>query len=137
MDIKIGNSAEYLFISCPEVGETRAGDDDFYMVTLHLHVNEISSKIGAYIMIGELSQFQKDLSKLYDTLKHSFVFTSIEDNVKLCITPNATGQIEIKGYVRNSDYTATVDFTIETDQSYLPSTIKQLKEVLTAVQSKS
>ncbi|SFH30410.1 hypothetical protein SAMN05421739_11077 [Pontibacter chinhatensis] len=88
-------------------------------------------------MIGELSQFQKDLSKLYDTLKYSFMFVSIEDNVELRFTPNATGQIEIKGYVRNSDYTASVDFTIETDQSYLPSTIKQVKEVLTAVESKN
>lgn len=137
MEIRIGNSAEFSVISCPEVGETRAGDDDFYKVTLQLHISGITTSIGAYVMIGELSQFQKDLSKLYDTLKYSFVFVSIEDNVELRFTPNATGQIEIKGYVRNSDYTASVDFTIETDQSYLPSTIKQVKEVLTAVESKN
>jgi hypothetical protein len=136
MEIKIGNSAEYLIINCPEVGGRRAGGDDFYNVTLQLHVSGITTEIGAYVLIGELSQFIKDLSKLYDTLKHSFVFASIEDNVKLSFTPNATGQIEIEGYLKNSDYTATVDFTIETDQSYLPSTIKQLKEVLTAVEAK-
>ncbi|SIT74016.1 WapI family immunity protein [Pontibacter indicus] len=137
MEIKIGNSAEYLIISCTEIGETKAGDNDFYKVKLQLHINGITTGISAYVMIGELSQFQKDLSKLYDTLKHSFVFASIEDNVELRFTPNATGQIEIKGFVRNSEYTASVDFTIETDQSYLPSTIKQLKEVLTAVESKN
>lgn len=30
MEIKIGNSAEYLIIDCPEDAETKAVDDDFY-----------------------------------------------------------------------------------------------------------
>lgn len=134
MEVKIGNRSEYLTLKniYPE-GEA----SDFCAVTLQLNLNGISSNIGASIMVGELSQFLSDLERLYQTLKYSFVFSSIEDNVELHFTPTVTGQIEIEGYLRNSDYTGKIDFNIQTDQSYLPSIIEQLKAVMKEVKTKN
>jgi hypothetical protein len=139
MEIKIGNSSEYLILKniYPEGGDASYGQSDFYTVTLKLNINGITTNIGTSILIGELSQFYEDLGKLYETLKHSFVFSSIEDNVELHFAPTVTGQIEIKGYLRNSDYSGKIDFTIETDQSYLPTSMEQLKEVLIEIKNKS
>ena len=80
-------------------------------------------------MIGEFKQFLTDLEKLYDTLKHTFHFQNLEDNIDLMFTPTPNGQIKIKGRLRNSDYTGSINFEIETDQSYLPGTIDNLKEM--------
>jgi hypothetical protein len=139
MEIKIGNSSEYLTLKniFPESGEASSGQSDFYTVTLQLNLNGISSNIGATIMVGELSQFLSDLEKLYKTLTYSFVFSSLEDNVELHFSPNSEGQIEIEGYLRNKDYTGKINFTIKSDQSYLPSTIEQLQKVLTEINTKS
>ena len=139
MEIKIGNSSEYLTLEniYPEGGEASYGQSDFYTVTLQLNLNGISSNIGATIMVGELSQFLSDLEKLYKSLKYSFVFSSLEDNVELHFSPNTEGHIEIEGYLRNKDYTGKINFTIQTDQSYLPSTIEQLKELLTEIKTRS
>ncbi|RAU82614.1 WapI family immunity protein [Pontibacter arcticus] len=135
MKIKIGNNSEYLIFTnfSPENGEKGEFANDFYNVSLQLNVNGITSNIGASIRVGELSQLYTDLLKLYDTLKYSFVFSSIEDNVNLHFTPTVTGQIEIKGYLRNSDYTGSIDFTIEADQTFMPSTIKEVKKFLESI----
>jgi len=139
VEIKIGNSAEYLKLTefSPELhGTGYTGDidaQDYFYATLELTVNEISASVRAYVALGELIQLHADLIKLYGELKHSFVFANLEDNVNMSFTPTITGHIDIKRYVRNSDYTASIDFKITTDQSYLPDTIGQLREVLTAM----
>ena len=132
MEIRIGNSSDYVIIKdiIPEQG---ARDYEFLRGTIQLKMREISSNIGATFMLGEFKQFQTDLTKLYDTLKYSFHFKNLEDNIDLTFTPTPNGQIEIKGHLRNSDYTGSIDFEIEADQSYLPRTIDNLREMLEAI----
>jgi hypothetical protein len=129
MEIRIGNSSDYLIVKdiVPEHGSR---DYEFLRGTIQLQMRGISSNIGATFMLGELKQFQTDLAKLHDTLKYSFHFKNLEGNIDLTFTPTPNGQIEIKGHLRNSDYTVSIDFEIETDQSYLPRTIDNLREML-------
>ena len=133
MEIRIGNSSDCIIIKdiVPEgqVLGHNAGGSEFLRGTIQLQIREISSNIGASFMIGEFKQFQTDLEKLYDTLKHSFHFQNLEDNIDLTFTPTPNGQIKIKGLLRNGDYTGSINFEIETDQSYLPGTIDNLKEM--------
>jgi hypothetical protein len=81
-------------------------------------------------MLGELKMLLNDIQKLYDSLKHDFVFSNLEHNIKVTISPTITGQIILKGILRNDDFTGEIDFEITTDQSYLPETIAQLKNTL-------
>jgi hypothetical protein len=64
-------------------------------------------------------------------LKFQFVFTNLEDNVQIKFTPTPNRQIEINGYLRNEDYSVKIDFKIVTDQTFLPGTINQIKDILT------
>ncbi len=133
MEIRIGSSSDYLIIKdiVPE-GQVFGYDPrsiDFLRGTIQLQMTEISSNIGASFMLGELRQFLTDLQKLYDTLKYSFVFKNLEDNIELNFTPTPNGQIQINGILRNSEYTGSIKFKIETDQSYLPGTIGNLKDL--------
>ena len=133
MELRIGNSSDYLIIKDIEP-EGQVGVDPidihFLRGTIQLQMSEISSNIGASFTLGELRQFLPDLQRLYDTLKFSFVFKNIEDNIELTFKPTPNGQIEINGLLRNSDYTGSIKFKIETDQSYLPGLIENLKEML-------
>jgi hypothetical protein len=133
MEIRIGSSSDYIIIKdiLPE-GEVFGYDArsiEFLRGTIQLQMNEIYSSIGASFTIYELKQFLTDLQKLYDTLKYSFVFKNLEDNIELAFEPTLNGQIEIKGLLRNSNYTGSIKFRIESDQSYLPDLISSLREL--------
>lgn len=135
MEIRIGNHTEYLDISdiVPE-GQEFGYDSksvEFLRGTLRLKAIGVTADIRASFMIGEIKQLRTDLQKLYDSLKHEFVFSNLEDNVEVRFTPTPNGQIEIKGYLRNADYSVKIDFKIITDQTFLPPTINQIKEALT------
>src|SRR6188768_2108793 len=135
MEIKIGNSSDYVIIKdiLPE-GQVFGYDPrniDFLRGTIELKINGISSNIGASFMLGELNQFLTDIQKLYDSLDYTFIFKNLEDNIELQFIPTTNGQIELKGLIRNSDYTGSIDFKIETDQSYIPEIINNLKGTLT------
>jgi hypothetical protein len=134
MEIRIGNTSDFLLIKdiVPEgqvLGYNRASIE-FLRGTIQLQMNGLSSNIDTCIMLGELKQFLTDLQKLHDTLKHSFLFKNLEDNIELTFTPTPNGQIELKGLLRNRNYTGSVNFEIEIDQSYLPALITNLKETL-------
>jgi hypothetical protein len=132
MEIRIGNSSEYLLIR-DILPEYDSKNIDFLRGTIQLQMNGISSNIGATIRLNELKQLLTDIEQLYKTLKHEFEFKSLEDNIELIFTPTPNGQINIKGLLRNRDYTGSINFEIETDQSYLPGTIDNLKELFNEI----
>ena len=135
MEIRIGNHTEYLDIKdiIPEGQELRYNSRsvEYLRGTLGLKANGVKSDIRVSFMIGEIKQLGVDLQRLYDSLNHEFVFANLEDNVEVRFTPTPNGQIEMKGYLRNDDYSVKIDFKIVTDQTFLPGTINQIKDALT------
>src|SRR5690606_19575491 len=135
MEIRIGNHTEYLDIKdiIPEGQELRYNSRsvEYLRGTLGLKANGVKSDIRVSFMIGEIKQLGADLQRLYDSLNHEFVFANLEDNVEVRCTPTPNGQIEMKGYLRNDDYSVKIDFKIVTDQTFLPGTINQIKDALT------
>lgn len=133
MEIRIGSSSDYVVIKdiLPEgqVFGYDSGSVEFLRGKIQLQMSQLSSNIGASFLLGELKQLQADAQKLYDTLNYSFVFKNLEDNIELTFIPRPNGQIELKGLLRNSDYTGSIKFTIEMDQSYLPGLINNLREI--------
>jgi hypothetical protein len=135
MDIRIGSNTEFLEIKniLPE-GKEFGYDSksvEFLRGTLGLMTEGVTTDIRASFMLGEIKQLKSDLQKLYDSLKYQFVFKNFEDNVQIKFTPTPSGQIEISGYLRNVNYSVKIDFTVVTDQTFLPGTINQIKEALT------
>jgi hypothetical protein len=134
MNIRIGNNTEYLDIKdiIPEGKEWGYDlkNTEFLRGTLALKANGVTSEIRASFTFNEIRQLGSDIKKLYDTLKSEFVFKNLEDNVEVKFTPTPNGQIDIKGYLRNNDYSVKINFTITTDQTFLPSTINQIKVLM-------
>jgi hypothetical protein len=141
MNIRIGSNTDYLDITdiVPEGQEFGydARPVEFLRGTLSLKINGIKTDIRASFMIGEIKQLLTDLEQLYRTLKFKFEFQNLENNVSLKISPTPNGRIEIDGRLRTQDYSATVHFRLETDQTFLPDSIKQIKDTLDSLKQRA
>jgi hypothetical protein len=141
MNIRIGSNTDYLDITdiVPEGKEFGydARSVEFLRGTLSLKINGVKTDIRASFMIGEIKQLLTYLEQLYRTLKFKFEFQNLENNVSLKISPTPNGQIEIDGRLRTQDYSATVDFRFETDQTFLPDSIKQIKDTLDSLKQRT
>jgi hypothetical protein len=84
----------------------------------------------------ELQNLEFNLTQLNLDLKTGFSFENFEDNISITVTPIIGGHLTIKGYIRNHDYSGSTNFNIETDQSYLPGTIDQVKSLLKEINQK-
>ena len=136
MNMRIGNNTDYVeikdFLSEGlEFGYDDSRSQEFLRGTLALHTTGVTTDIRASFEISEMKVLLSDLEKLCADLKHEFVFKNLDDNVEISISPTPNGHIDVRGYLRNRDYNVKLDFSIETDQSFLPGTINQLKAVLT------
>ncbi len=134
MKVQIGNNVEYIAFEDlePEGEELAYGafpSNEFLIMTIRLRIRGFSSDIGVSVTVGELIDLQVGLQRLYDTLKYEFLFSNIEDNIEAKFAPTDTGQVVINGYLRNADYSAKLNFRIVTDQTYLPQSIHDLKEI--------
>jgi len=136
MKVKIGNNSEYVvfkdFKSESEDFGYKNSDSDlqFLRMTISININGFSSEIRASVRKEELIYFKENLNKLYDTLVFQFSFSNFEDNINIKFVPSNTGQININGYLRNQQYSADLNFTIVTDQTYIPGVIKELNQIL-------
>lgn len=134
MNIRLGSNTDYLDITeiVPEGQEFGydSGSVEFLRGTLSLKINGVKTDIRASFMVDEFKQLLVDLEQLYRTLTSKFEFQNFEDNVSLNISPTSNGRIEIEGRLRSQDYSATVDFRIETDQTFLPGSIRQIRDTL-------
>lgn len=128
MKIQIGNNIEYLILE--EFIYKGSSNPQFLRITVTLKLNGFTSNLKIDILEDELLDLREGLQKLYDTLKFEFVFSNLDDNIELRFKPTDTGQVIIKGYLRNDDYTAKLDFIIVTDQTFLPKSIKDLNQIL-------
>ncbi|MEQ9097924.1 MAG: hypothetical protein RIF36_04525 [Imperialibacter sp.] len=141
MNIKIGSNTDYLEITdiVPEGQEFgySTSSVEFLRGTLCLKVSGVKTDIRASFMIGEIKQLLTNLEQLYRTLKLKFEFQNLEDNVLLKFSPTLNGQIEIDGKLRTQNYSATIDFMFETDQTFLPNTIEQIRDMLAALAARA
>lgn len=133
--IKIGSLTEYLTIDeiHPEMGVLKNDsvlNHEFLNATVRIKIEGFSSNLRITVLLGELLDLRKNLQKLYEDLKSGFVFSNLEENIKIEFKPTENGQIEICGFLRNSYYTGKLEFNILTDQSYLPEAIRKLNQVL-------
>lgn len=99
-------------------------------------ITEIKS--GNYYVKGELwfstgqvFEFYEQLQKCYRELKGNATFSNTETNLKFDLDFNRLGQIIIQGYFQEIAYEENMlQFEIESDQSYLSSTLQELKMIV-------
>ena len=78
-----------------------------------------------------LDAFAKEVSTLHKTLKGQATFNPLNDQVKLVLSADAFGHIDVSGYLyRYAGFGTHLSFQFQIDQTYLPETLAQLKQLV-------
>jgi hypothetical protein len=105
-------------------------DPAFIDMDVSVNVNNFSANIRITAELTDLSEMLTNLEVLNKTLKRTFYFQHIDEQIKIKFEPLNTGSILISGNVKNKDYSTSLEFKFETDQTYLPELIKSCKETI-------
>ena len=79
---------------------------------------------------GQVFQLYEQLDEVYKSLKGKVRFHNYECTIDFEISFNFTGQINIEGYFRDSSGNGRLEFNFQLDQTYIRSTLKQLKDIV-------
>jgi hypothetical protein len=105
-------------------------DDNWLTVEISVHAGGFHGKAGAALITSELVNFASELVPLFETLKGSARFETIEEQLSLRLVGDGKGHIELRGEVADRAGTGNrLRFTLQFDQSQLGISIRQLEKV--------
>ncbi|MEO7049671.1 MAG: hypothetical protein ABI091_30485 [Ferruginibacter sp.] len=87
------------------------------------------AKFTISLMLNDFYPFRDELIKLNSSLKGIANFSTIEQNVVLKLTGDGLGHINISGVLRH-DSDLQLYFDILSDQTFLPSLIKECNDII-------
>ncbi len=80
---------------------------------------------------GEVYEFYERLNQCYHRLDGETVFSNYESNIKVEIVFTKLGQLVMRGYFKERpDQENELQFEIESEQSYISSTLNQLRNFI-------
>ena len=119
---------EVLGYERPPVGEY--WDDNWLRVEIRVMAGGFRGKAAAAFITSELSKFLSDLQPLFDTLKGTAEFTTMERQLSLRLVGDGKGHIELSGEVADQAGIGNrLHFTFEFDQTQLAASIRELEQV--------
>lgn len=106
-------------------------DDNWLVVSVRLRVGQFSAEFDAAFLTQEIVDFKNELQKLYDTLKGMARFSTIEGQVSLEVVVNDCGNMIVSGVVvDNLSLGNKLEFSFQSDQTYLKTALKEIDEVV-------
>lgn len=98
----------------------------------------VEIKSGSYYVLGkvwfttgDVYAFYTQLDKCYRELKGKATFSNYETSLKLEVVCNHFGQVVLQGYFKEKALLENeLQFEIESDQSYLSSTLADLRKIV-------
>lgn len=83
------------------------------------------------LMLNDLYPFRDELVKLNNSLVGTANLNTIEHNIDLKFTGDGLGHVKVNGILRHaSTYGLQLHFEINSDQTFLPSLIKECNDVI-------
>jgi len=113
---------------------TEGSDANWLSCRCGLTVREFSCDVSLSLMTDDFVRFLGDLDEALRSLKGTAVFTTLEAGLKLEITFNAAGHANVFGTIQSQlsvvPSRTGLDFSFETDQSFLSYTVEGLRAVV-------
>ncbi len=105
-------------------------DDNWLMVQVRVCVDRFRGTVDATFITEELVAFLTQLRPLYQSLSGTAEFTTMEEQLRLRLTGDGKGHIELVGEVADQPGIGNrLHFTLHFDQSQLGATIHELERV--------
>lgn len=90
-----------------------------------------SAKFPISLMLNDFYPFRDELIKLNTSLTGTANFSTIEQNVVLQLTGDGFGHIKINGVLKHdSEYDLQLHFEIISDQTFLPTLVKECIDII-------
>ncbi len=100
------------------------GDDEPVFIDLFVEIKmkNAIAKEAITIEFSDFYEFVKNLKQLDETLKQTFFFQHIDEQLQIKFEPQITGNISVSGFLNDKQYVNTLNFSFEmppTEISYL------------------
>ena len=106
-------------------------DDNWLTVEIQICVGGFRGEAGAAILTGELVAFMSQLRPLFETLRGSAEFATLEEQLILRLTGDGKGHIQLRGEMADQPGIGNrLHFTLQFDQSQLGESIRALETVI-------
>lgn len=121
--VRIGSSSEYVEIRVP----ASYSSEGWAQAEVEMAVNSFHGTIMPWVEREDFSKFEVELRALYDTLRGTAEFAPLERQISLKLVGKGGGHIQVTGEAVSHMQENHLTFTLEIDQSYLLSSLQQLK----------
>jgi hypothetical protein len=105
-------------------------DDNWLTVDVRVSAGGFRGEARAAFLTGELVDFLTQLRSVYQSLSGTAEFTTLEGQLRLKVTGDGKGHIELVGEVTDQPGVGnTLHFTLQLDQSQLGTSIHELEKL--------
>jgi hypothetical protein len=108
-------------------------DDNWLTAQIRVRAGGFRGEVDAAVLTGELGAFLTGLRPLYETLRGTAEFSTMEGQLHLRLIGDGKGHIELTGEVADQPGIGNrLHFTLQIDQSQLAASIHELERVTAA-----
>lgn len=114
-----------------QVSIVRDNGDGWFSSEVKVAAGCFQGSFNADFNSWAFSDFESQLSRLYETVSGTAVFTSYEAQLELKLTCNAQGHVHVRGEAM--DFAGTGNkliFTLDIDQTHIPAVLDSLRQAL-------
>jgi len=105
-------------------------DDNWLTTQIRVRAGGFRGQLDAAVLTGELASFLDALRPLYETLRGSAEFSTMEQQLHLRLVGDGKGHIALTGEVRDQPGIGNrLHFTLQIDQTQLGASIHELEKV--------
>jgi len=106
-------------------------DDNWLVTETRACVGGFRCKVGASVLTDELVRFLPQLRSLFETLRGSAEFLTLEGQLRLHLVGDGKGNIEMRGELADRPGDGNrLHFNLQFDQSQLGESISELEKVI-------
>ncbi len=110
---------------------TDSSDGNWLRIWAKVSVGDFQGNVSGDIHLVELQAFSNAISQFHETLTGEALLEVWEGWLKLRVSADKLGQIQLSGFLKNGFYLEnSLNFVLYTDQTFLTTPIKQIKCVL-------
>ncbi len=108
-------------------------DDNWLTAKIRVRAGGFRGNVDASIITAELVDFLSQLRPLHDTLRGTAEFSTMEDQLKLRLTGDGKGHIELTGEIADQPGIGNkLTFQLRFDQTQLGAAVRELQLVTSA-----
>ncbi|MEP6612794.1 MAG: hypothetical protein ABJA76_12940 [Mucilaginibacter sp.] len=97
---------------------------------IEIKVEDFNVNSTLYLTTGEVFEFYKNLAICNERLKGDVALENYEGDLDLKLRYDITGEVDITGSFSQNHGLIRLEFEFKTDQSYIQSTLSQLKAIV-------